>query len=74
MNIIVDESVSFGVVIYLINLGYNVIAVAETETSGMKDSEVFDLVKKKIQFLSHVIIILAITLDILLIKLNHVNL
>ena len=45
MTIVVDESVSYGVVSYLRNLGYNVIAIAEPSTSGLKDPDVFQIVK-----------------------------
>lgn len=46
MKIIVDESVSFGVVQYLRDKGYDVTAIAEGETARLKDSEVYDSVKK----------------------------
>ena len=46
MKIVVDESVSFGVVQYLRDKGHDVTAIAEGETAGLKDSDVFDNVKK----------------------------
>lgn len=36
MKIVVDESVSFGVAIYLRSQGHDVIAIAEATTSGLK--------------------------------------
>ncbi len=47
MKIVVDESVSFGVVSYLRNEGYDVIAIAEAETSGLKDPDVFQIVSNE---------------------------
>lgn len=47
MKIIVDESVSFGVVEYLRYHGHDVTAIADTATSGIKDIEVFEVVKKE---------------------------
>ena len=47
MKIVVDESVSFGVVSYLRNEGYDVIAIADAETSGLKGPDVFQIVKKE---------------------------
>jgi predicted nuclease of predicted toxin-antitoxin system len=46
MKIIVDESVSFGVVDYLRDAGYDVTAVVE-ESAGLKDADVFELIKKE---------------------------
>ncbi|MCJ7812570.1 DUF5615 family PIN-like protein [bacterium] len=46
MKIIVDESVSFGVVRYLRDKGYDVTAIAEGKTAGLKDSELYNSVKK----------------------------
>ncbi|MCH8127885.1 DUF5615 family PIN-like protein [candidate division KSB1 bacterium] len=43
----VDESVSYGIASYLRNEGYNVIAIAEKETSGLKDSDVFQIIKRE---------------------------
>jgi predicted nuclease of predicted toxin-antitoxin system len=47
MRIVVDESVSYGVVTYLRLKGYHVIAIAEMGLSGLKDSEVFEIVKNE---------------------------
>jgi len=47
MKIVVDESVSYGAASYLKSKGYNVIVVAETGVSGLKDSDVFNIVKKE---------------------------
>lgn len=47
MKIVVDESVSYGVISYLRSVGYKVIAITENPTSGLKDPEVFDIVKKE---------------------------
>ena len=44
MKIVVDESVSFGVVSFLRDEGYDVIAIVE-DSSGLKDKNVFSLVK-----------------------------
>jgi len=44
MKIVIDESVSYGIVSYLRNEGYSVIAIAEQHTSGFEDEEVFDIV------------------------------
>lgn len=41
MKIIVDESVSYGVVSYLRSDGHEVIAITEDPTSGLTDTEVF---------------------------------
>lgn len=46
MKIIVDENVSFGVVSFLRDKGYDVIAIAE-DSSGLSDAYVFELVKKE---------------------------
>ena len=46
MKIVIDESVSFGVASFLKEKGHEVIAIAEG-SSGLKDSEVFELVKKE---------------------------
>ena len=45
MKIVVDESVSDSVVSYLRSNGYHVIAIAETGGSGLKDPDVFEIVK-----------------------------
>jgi predicted nuclease of predicted toxin-antitoxin system len=45
MKIIVDESVSFGVVGFLRNAGYEVTGIMEKLTSGLEGKDVFDLVK-----------------------------
>jgi predicted nuclease of predicted toxin-antitoxin system len=47
MKIVVDESVSFGVVSYLRDEGFEVIAIAESLTSGLRDPEIFAIVKKE---------------------------
>ena len=47
MKIVVDESVSYGVVTCLKESNFEVIAIAEAATSGLKDQEVFELVKKE---------------------------
>ena len=47
MKIVVDESVSYGVASYLRSKEYDVIAIAETVTSGLKDPDVFEIVKKE---------------------------
>jgi len=47
MKIVVDESVSYGIVSYLRNKGHDVIAIAEALTSGLKDPDVFEVVKKE---------------------------
>ena len=47
MKILVDESISFGVVAFLRNKGYQVIAIAEPATSGLKDPDVFQIVQKE---------------------------
>ncbi|MBC8181098.1 DUF5615 family PIN-like protein [candidate division KSB1 bacterium] len=44
MKIIVDESVSFGVVGYLKAAGYDVTGIMENPTSGLEDKDVFELV------------------------------
>ena len=46
MKIVVDESVSFGVVSFLREEGHDVIAIVEN-SSGLKDQNVFELVKKE---------------------------
>lgn len=35
MKIVIDESVSFGVALYLREIGYDVIAISERQTSGL---------------------------------------
>ena len=47
MKIVIDESVSYGVASYLSRMGYDVIAIAKAATSGLKDTEVFEIVKKE---------------------------
>ena len=47
MKILIDESVSYGVVSYLRSIGYEVIAIAEDPTSGLTDPEVFAVVKEE---------------------------
>jgi len=47
MKIVIDESISYGIVSYLRNEGHSVIAIAEQPTSGFKDEEVFDIVKRE---------------------------
>ncbi len=44
MNIIVDESVSYGLAAVLRTAGHEIIAIAESETSGMTDEKIYDLV------------------------------
>jgi predicted nuclease of predicted toxin-antitoxin system len=44
MKIIVDENVSYGVALALREAGYDVIAIAESPTSGIVDEENFELV------------------------------
>lgn len=46
MKIVIDESISYGVVPLLRDEGYSVIAVAEQPTSGTEDEAVFEIVKK----------------------------
>jgi len=41
--------VSYGVVSLLKEMGHEVIAIAEGTTSGLHDSDVFDIVKKQIK-------------------------
>jgi predicted nuclease of predicted toxin-antitoxin system len=41
MKIVVDESVSYGVVIALREAGYNVIAISEPSSSGITDEDIF---------------------------------
>jgi|GEM_PF-6127783 len=43
MKIVVDESVSYDVVSLLKVLGHEVIAIAESTTSGLQDSDVFNI-------------------------------
>ena len=45
MKIIIDESVSYGVVSYLREAGYDVMAIAESNIACFTDTQVFDLVK-----------------------------
>ena len=47
MKIVVDESVSFGVATYLRSQGHDLIAIAEDTTSGLKDTDVFEIVKQE---------------------------
>ena len=47
MIIVIDESVSYGVVSYLRSLGNRVIAIAEPSTTGLQDSDVFQIVKRE---------------------------
>jgi len=47
MKIIVDESVSYGVVSYLRSIGYEVTAITDDPTSGLTDPEVFAIVKEE---------------------------
>jgi predicted nuclease of predicted toxin-antitoxin system len=47
MIIVVDESVSYGVVDVLRRTGHEVIAVAEDATVGMTDEQVFQLVQAR---------------------------
>lgn len=44
MKIIVDENVSYGVALTLREAGHDVIAIAESLTSGIVDEEIFKLV------------------------------
>lgn len=44
MKIVVDESVSYDVVITLREAGHAVIAIAESPTSGIIDEDIFKLV------------------------------
>ncbi|MGR3310940.1 MAG: DUF5615 family PIN-like protein [Candidatus Brocadiales bacterium] len=44
MKIVVDENVSYGVVVTLREMGHSVIAIAESEKSGIIDENVFKLV------------------------------
>ena len=44
MKIVVDESVSYGVVITLREAGHNIIAIAEPSSSGITDEDIFKLV------------------------------
>ena len=46
MKIVVDESVSYGVVLFLRKKGYEVISIAEGVTSGLQDPDVYKLVQK----------------------------
>lgn len=47
MIIVVDESVSYGVVDVLRHAGHEVIAVAEVATAGMTDEQVFQLAQER---------------------------
>ena len=47
MTIVVDESVSYGIVSYLRSIGYKVIAIAEPSTSGFSDPDVFQIAKSE---------------------------
>jgi predicted nuclease of predicted toxin-antitoxin system len=47
LRIVVDESVSYDVVTHLRSKGYHVIAIAETGVSGLKDPDVFKIVKNE---------------------------
>jgi predicted nuclease of predicted toxin-antitoxin system len=47
MKIVVDESVSFGVATYLRRQRHDVIAIAEATTSGLEDTDVFEIVKQE---------------------------
>jgi predicted nuclease of predicted toxin-antitoxin system len=44
MKIAVDENVSYGVALALRETGYDVIAIAESPTSGIVDEDIFELV------------------------------
>lgn len=44
MKIVVDESVSYGVAVTLKEAGHDVIAIAESPTSGIIDEDIFNLV------------------------------
>ena len=44
MKIVVDESVSYGVVLTLREAGYDITAIAEAPTSGSSDENIFKLV------------------------------
>jgi predicted nuclease of predicted toxin-antitoxin system len=44
MNIIIDESVSYGLAAVLRAAGHETIAIAEADTSGMPDERIYDLV------------------------------
>ena len=43
MRIIVDESVSYGVALTLKEAGHDVIAIADSPTSGIIDEDIFNL-------------------------------
>jgi len=47
MKIVVDESVSYSVATWLRSEGYEVLAIADTATTGLKDMQVFQLVKNE---------------------------
>lgn len=43
MNVVLDESVSYGLAGILRNAGHTVLAIAESPTSGFPDDEVFNI-------------------------------
>lgn len=45
MKIVDDESVSFGLATYLRNQSYHVITIVEATTSGLKNTDVIEIVK-----------------------------
>ncbi|MBN2088809.1 DUF5615 family PIN-like protein [candidate division KSB1 bacterium] len=45
MKIVIDESISYGVVTFLRDEGHSVIAIAEQPTSGTEDEAIFEIVK-----------------------------
>jgi predicted nuclease of predicted toxin-antitoxin system len=47
MKIVIDESISYGVVSLLRDEGHSVIAVAEQPTSGSEDEAIFEIVRKE---------------------------
>ena len=47
MKIVIDESVGYGFVALLKDIGHDVIAIAESTTSGLQDSDIFNVVKKE---------------------------
>jgi predicted nuclease of predicted toxin-antitoxin system len=47
MIIVVDESVSYGIVHVLREAGHEVLAIAESDTAGLGDEQVFQLVRNR---------------------------
>jgi len=51
MKIVVDESVSYGVVSALRKAGYNIISIAEPSTPGITEEDIFNLVVENLAVL-----------------------